>query len=105
MIEDGSRKESTMSPALRLINDYWRAANYLAAGQIYLRSNSLLRRPLEPSDVKPRPIGHWRTTPGLNLIYAHANRLIVEYDLNAIFIAGPGHGAPAIVANYYLEGT
>jgi len=94
-----------MSPALRLVNDYWRAANYLAAGQIYLRSNSLLRRPLEPSDVKPRPIGHWGTTPGLNLIYAHANRLIIEHDLNAIFIAGPGHGAPAIVANCYLEGT
>jgi xylulose-5-phosphate/fructose-6-phosphate phosphoketolase len=97
---------STMStPVPGLIDDYWRAANYLAAGQIYLRSNPLLKRPLEPSDVKPRPVGHWGTAPGLNLIYAHANRLIIEYDLNAIFVAGPGHGAPAIVANCYLEGT
>jgi xylulose-5-phosphate/fructose-6-phosphate phosphoketolase len=101
-----SSTESRMSPStLQLINDYWRAANYLAAGQIYLRSNPLLRRPLEPSDIKPRPVGHWGTSPGLNLIYAHANRLIVEYDLNAIFVAGPGHGAPAVVANCYLEGT
>jgi len=90
---------------LRLVNDYWRAANYLAAGQIYLRNNPLLKRPLEASDVKPRPVGHWGTAPGLNLIYAHANRLIIEYGLNAIFVAGPGHGAPAIVANCYLEGT
>ncbi len=106
MMEDRSRTRSPMSPSmLRLINDYWRAANYLAAGQIYLRSNPLLRRPLERDDIKPRPVGHWGTAPGLNLIYAHANRLIVEYGLNAIFVAGPGHGAPAIVANCYLEGT
>jgi xylulose-5-phosphate/fructose-6-phosphate phosphoketolase len=106
MIEDGSGLDSRMSPhALRLIDEYWRAANYLAAGQIYLRNNPLLRRPLKPSDTKPRPVGHWGTAPGLNLIYAHANRLIIEYDLNAIFVAGPGHGAPAIVANCYLDGT
>jgi xylulose-5-phosphate/fructose-6-phosphate phosphoketolase len=92
-------------PTLSLINDYWQAANYLAAGQIYLRANPLLKRPLEPSDLKPRPVGHWGTAPGLNLVYAHANRLIIEYDLNAIFVAGPGHGAPAIVANCYLDGT
>jgi xylulose-5-phosphate/fructose-6-phosphate phosphoketolase len=95
-----------MSPStLGLINDYWCAANYLAAGQIYLRGNPLLKRTLEPADIKPRPVGHWGTAPGLNLIYAHANRLIIDYDLDAIFVAGPGHGAPAIVANCYLEGT
>jgi xylulose-5-phosphate/fructose-6-phosphate phosphoketolase len=106
MFQDGSTLKSGISPGvLGLINDYWLATNYLAAGQIYLRSNPLLKRPLEPSDIKPRPVGHWGTSPGLNLIYAHANRLIIEYDLNAIFIAGPGHGAPAIVANCYLEGT
>jgi xylulose-5-phosphate/fructose-6-phosphate phosphoketolase len=106
MIEDRSRTKSPVLPSrLRLVNDYWRAANYLTAGQIYLRSNPLLKRPLEISDVKPKPVGHWGTAPGLNLIYAHANRLIIEYGLNAIFVAGPGHGAPAIVANCYLEGT
>jgi xylulose-5-phosphate/fructose-6-phosphate phosphoketolase len=105
MFDDRTTPAMMSPPRLGLINDYWRAANYLAAGQIYLRSNPLLRRPLEPSDIKPRPVGHWGTVPGLNLIYAHANRLIIEYDLNAIFIAGPGHGAPAIVANCYLEGT
>jgi len=99
------RTTPSTPPIPGLINDYWRAANYLAAGQIYLRSNPLLKRPLEPSDVKPRPVGRWGTAPALSLIYAHANRLIIEYDLNAIFVAGPGHGAPAIVANCYLEGT
>jgi xylulose-5-phosphate/fructose-6-phosphate phosphoketolase len=103
---DDRTTPSTMSPSVPgLIDDYWRAANYLAAGQIYLRSNPLLKRPLEPSDVKPSPVGRWGTAPALSLIYAHANRLIIEYDLNAIFVAGPGHGAPAIVANCYLEGT
>jgi xylulose-5-phosphate/fructose-6-phosphate phosphoketolase len=105
MFDDRNTPAMMSPPKLGLINDYWRAANYLAAGQIYLRSNPLLRRPLEPSDIKPRPAGHWGTAPGLNLIYAHANRLIIEYGLNAIFVAGPGHGAPAIVANCYLEGT
>ena len=88
-----------------LINAYWRAANYLSVGQIYLLDNALLKRPLVPEDVKPRLLGHWGTTPGLNFIYAHMNRMIKQYDLDAIFMAGPGHGGPAAVANAYLEGT
>ena len=90
---------------LRLIHAYWRAANYLSVGQIYLLSNPLLEKPLTLDDLKPRLLGHWGTTPGLNLIYAHANRLIKERDLDAIYIMGPGHGGPAAVANAYLEGT
>ncbi|MHB8356855.1 MAG: phosphoketolase [Vulcanimicrobiaceae bacterium] len=90
---------------LRRIDAYWRAANYLSVGQIYLMENPLLAEPLRPEHIKPRLLGHWGTTPGLNFIYAHLNRLIVKYDLNAIFIAGPGHGGPAVVANTYLEGT
>jgi xylulose-5-phosphate/fructose-6-phosphate phosphoketolase len=90
---------------LRLIHAYWRAANYLSVGQIYLLSNPLLAKPLSLHDLKPRLLGHWGTTPGLNLIYAHANRVIKERDLNAIYIMGPGHGGPAAVANAYLEGT
>jgi xylulose-5-phosphate/fructose-6-phosphate phosphoketolase len=89
---------------LALTDAYWRAANYLAVGQIYLLDNPLLRRPLELSDVKPRLLGHWGTTPGLNLLYAHLNRVIKRDDLDMIFIAGPGHGGPAAVANVYLEG-
>ena len=89
----------------RRLDAYWRAANYLSVGQIFLRDNPLLREPLAPKHLKPRIIGHWGTTPGLNLVYAHANRLIVERELSAIFIAGPGHGGPGIVANTYLEGT
>ena len=87
------------------IDAYWRAANFLSVGQIYLRGNPLLREPLTPAHVKPRLLGHWGTTPGLNFIYVHVNRLIREQDVNAIFIAGPGHGGPAVVANTYLEGT
>jgi xylulose-5-phosphate/fructose-6-phosphate phosphoketolase len=87
------------------INAYWRAANYLSVGQIYLLDNPLMRRPLTIQDVKPRLLGHWGTTPGLNFIYAHLNRVIKDYDLDMIFIAGPGHGAPGVVANVYLEGT
>jgi len=87
------------------INAYWRAANYLSVGQIYLYDNPLLRRPLKPEHIKPRLLGHWGTTPGLNFIYVHLNRIIREYDLNMIFVAGPGHGGPAVVANTYLEGT
>ena len=87
------------------IDAYWRAANYLSAGQIYLRDNPLLKEPLSLEHVKPRLLGHWGTTPGLNFIYVHMNRLIRQFDLNAIFITGPGHGAPGIVANAYLEGT
>ncbi|MFC1597094.1 phosphoketolase [Planctomycetota bacterium] len=87
------------------IDAYWRAANYLSVGQIYLYDNPLLRQPLALEHVKPRLLGHWGTTPGLNFIYVHLNRIIRERDLNAIFIAGPGHGGPAVVANTYLEGT
>jgi xylulose-5-phosphate/fructose-6-phosphate phosphoketolase len=90
---------------LRLIHAYWRAANYVSVGQIYLLSNPLLKEPLTLEDLKPRLLGHWGTTPGLNLIYAHANRMIKQRDLDAIYIMGPGHGGPAAVANAYLEGT
>jgi len=90
---------------LRLINAYWRAANYLSVGQIYLLDNPLLERPVRLEDIKPRLLGHWGTTPGLNLIYAHANRVIKKRDLDAIYIMGPGHGGPAGVANAYLEGS
>jgi xylulose-5-phosphate/fructose-6-phosphate phosphoketolase len=90
---------------LDLIDAYWRAANYLSVGQIYLLDNPLLREPLRAEHVKPRLLGHWGTTPGLNLIYAHLNRQIKARDLNAIYIAGPGHGGPALVANAYLEGS
>src|SRR5947208_6829442 len=90
---------------LELIDRYWRAANYLAVGQIYLLDNPLLREPLAIEHVKPRLLGHWGTSPGLNFIYAHLNRVIGKYDLDAIYVAGPGHGGPALVANVYLEGT
>jgi xylulose-5-phosphate/fructose-6-phosphate phosphoketolase len=93
------------SDELRRIDAYWRAANYLAVGQIYLLDNPLLREPLRPEHVKPRLLGHWGTTPGLNFIYVHLNRAIRTWDLEAIFIAGPGHGGPAVLANVYLEGT
>ena len=90
---------------LRTLDGYWRAANYLSAGQIYLMANPLLRQPLRPEDIKPRLLGHWGTTPGLNLLYAHLNRVIRAWDLDMIYIAGPGHGGPGLVANAYLEGT
>ena len=90
---------------LELIDAYWRAANYLSVGQIYLFDNPLLREPLRKEHIKPRLLGHWGTTPGLNFIYAHLNRVIKEHDLDMIYIAGPGHGGPALVANTYLEGT
>ncbi len=90
---------------LAAIDAYWRAANYLTVGQIYLQANPLLREPLRPEHVKPRLMGHWGTSPGLNLIYAHLNRVIRRDDLEMIFLAGPGHGGPAVVANVYLEGT
>ena len=90
---------------LEKINAYWRAANYLSVGQIYLLDNPLLREPLKLEHVKPRLLGHWGTTPGLNFIYVHLNRLIKIHDLNVIYIAGPGHGGPGLVANTYLEGT
>jgi xylulose-5-phosphate/fructose-6-phosphate phosphoketolase len=87
------------------MNAYWRAANYLSVGQIYLKDNPLLERPLTLDDVKPRLLGHWGTTPGLNFLYVHWNRLIRERDLNLLYIIGPGHGGPGIVANTYLEGS
>ena len=90
---------------LRRIDAYWRAANYLSVGQIYLLDNPLLREPLRAEHVKPRLLGHWGTTPGLNFIYVHMNRAIRKWDLESIFIAGPGHGGPAVLANVYLEGT
>ena len=90
---------------LQKINAYWRAANYLSVGQIYLYDNPLLKRPLKLSDVKPLVVGHWGTTPGQNFIYVHLNRVIKKYDLNMFYVAGPGHGGPAIVGNVYLEGT
>ncbi len=90
---------------LELIDAYWRAANYLSVGQIYLLDNPLLREPLLAEHVKPRLLGHWGTTPGLNLLYAHMNRVINERDLNALYVTGPGHGGPGLVANAYLEGT
>ena len=90
---------------LRKLDAYWRAANYLSVGQIYLYDNPLLKQPLKREHVKPRLLGHWGTTPGLNLIYVHLNRVIKEHDLNVIYITGPGHGGPGLVANTYLEGT
>ena len=87
------------------INMWWRAANYLSVGQIYLLANPLLREPLTREHIKPRLLGHWGTTPGLNFIYAHLNRAIQERDLNTIYITGPGHGGPGMVANAYLDGT
>jgi len=96
----------TLSPEqIALINAYWRAANYLSVGQIYLRDNPLLKEPLKLEHLKPRLLGHWGTTPGLNFIYVHLNRIIKHYDQSMIYIAGPGHGGPGMVANTYLEGT
>ena len=90
---------------LRKMDAWWRAANYLSVGQIYLLDNPLLRRPLTIEDVKPRLLGHWGTTPGLNFVYVHLNRIIKAHDLDVIYICGPGHGGPGMVANVYLEGT
>src|SRR6185436_17370320 len=94
-----------MNEELRKLDAYWRAANYLSVGQIYLLENPLLREPLAPEHVKPRLLGHFGTTPGLNLIYAHMNREIKARDLTALYVTGPGHGGPGLVANAYLEGT
>jgi xylulose-5-phosphate/fructose-6-phosphate phosphoketolase len=90
---------------LRRMDGYWRAANYLSVGQIYLYDNPLLKEPLQPAHIKPRLLGHWGTTPGQNFVYVHLNRMIRDRDLDMIYIAGPGHGGPALVANTYLEGT
>jgi len=98
--------KETLSPSmLQKINAYWRAANYLSVGQIYLYANPLLKEPLKLEHVKPLVVGHWGTTPGQNFIYVHLNRVIKKYDLDMFYIAGPGHGGPAIVGNVYLEGT
>ncbi len=100
------RMGNVLSPdELRAIDAYWRAANYLSVGQIYLLDNPLLRQPLTPEHVKARLLGHWGTTPGLNFIYVHLNRVIRKYDLDMIYVCGPGHGGPAMVASTYLEGT
>ncbi len=97
---------TSLSPEMmRLMQAWWRAANFLSVGQIYLLDNPLLDEPLKPEHIKPRLLGHWGTTPGLNFIYVHLNRIIKEQDVNVLFIAGPGHGAPGIVANTWLEGT
>ncbi len=104
--ESASKSGSTLSKAeSALIDAYWRAANYLSVGQIYLFDNPLLREPLKEEHVKPRLLGHWGTTPGLNFIYVHLNRLIKKHDLDMIYVTGPGHGGPGLVANTYLEGT
>jgi xylulose-5-phosphate/fructose-6-phosphate phosphoketolase len=97
--------ETLSREEVRKINAYWRAANYLSVGQIYLYDNPLLRQPLTLAHVKPRLLGHWGTTPGLNFIYVHLNRLIKLHDLNVMYVTGPGHGGPGLVANTYLEGT
>src|SRR6202050_316908 len=90
---------------LDLLDRYWRAANYLAVGQIYLLDNPLLTEPLQLEHIKPRLLGHWGTTRGQNFVYVHLKRIIKQHDLNMIYISGPGHGGPAVVANTYLEGT
>jgi xylulose-5-phosphate/fructose-6-phosphate phosphoketolase len=105
MTEASSGTAVLTSAELQAIDAWWRAANYLSVGQIYLLDNPLLREPLRPEHVKPRLLGHWGTTPGLNFLYAHMNRAIRERDLDAIFITGPGHGGPALVASTWLEGT
>ena len=108
MADLGSTRDSTQplsAEMLKRMDAWWRAANYLSVGQIYLMANPLLREPLNKEHIKPRLLGHWGTTPGLNFIYVHMNRLINEHDLNAIYITGPGHGGPGLVANTYLEGT
>src|SRR6267143_3269765 len=100
-----TKKKPLSSDLLRNIHAFWRAANYLSVGQIYLYDNPLLKKPLTLAHIKPRLLGHWGTTPGLNFVYVHLNRVIKEQDLNMIYITGPGHGGPGLVANAYLEGT
>ena len=100
------KPKQVLSPEeLRKVHAYWRAANFVSVGQIYLYANPLLHEPLSAKHIKPRLLGHWGTTPGLNFIYVHLNRMIKKHDLNVIYVAGPGHGGPALVANTYLEGT
>jgi len=104
MADEQTTKPLTRDAVARM-NAWWRAANYLSVGQIYLLANPLLREKLRIDHVKPRLLGHWGTTPGLNFLYLHLNRIITARDLNLIFIAGPGHGAPGVVASTWLEGT
>src|SRR5262245_29382808 len=96
---------SLSAAELARLDGYWRAANYLSVGQIYLMDNALLAEPLRPEHVKPRLLGHWGTTPGLNLVYAHLNRVIRARDQEMIYVTGPGHGGPGLLANVWLEGT
>jgi len=103
--KDMQQVNQLSAETLKKMHAYWRAANYLSVGQIYLMDNPLLKKPLTLEHIKPRLLGHWGTTPGLNFIYVHLNRIINQYDLNMIYIAGPGHGGPGMVANTYLEGT
>src|SRR6187397_2653670 len=109
-----ARKTGGVSPStthplsteeLRKIDAYWRACNYLSAGMIYLRANPLLREKLKPEHIKTRLLGHWGASPGLSFAYLHLNRLIIKHDLDMIFLAGPGHGAPGVLGPAYLEGT
>src|SRR5882762_5158773 len=105
---DGSKAAATgplSAEELRKMDAWWRASNYLSVGQIYLLDNPLLKEPLKREHVKPRLVGHWGTTPGLNFLYVHLNRIIKSQDLDMIYIIGPGHGGPALVAHAYLEGT
>jgi xylulose-5-phosphate/fructose-6-phosphate phosphoketolase len=104
-LKPATKKATLSANELKLLDAYWRAANYLSVGQIYLLDNPLLKEPLSLEHVKPRLLGHWGTTPGLNFIYVHLNRIINKYDLNMMYVAGPGHGGPAFVANTWLEGT
>jgi xylulose-5-phosphate/fructose-6-phosphate phosphoketolase len=103
--DEGTADEPLSAEEARLLDAYWRAANYLSVGQIYLLANPLLREPLLPEHIKPRLLGHFGTTPGLNLIYAHLNRAIIQRALDVVYVTGPGHGGPGLVANAYLEGT
>ena len=104
---DGDRRPDPSHPLspeeLRKMHAYWRAANYISVGQLYLYNNPLLREPLKITDVKPVVVGHWGTTPGQNFIYVHLNRLIKKYDLNMIYVSGPGHGGPALVGTPILK--
>lgn len=104
--EKGGQNQKPLAPdLLKKMDAYFRASNYLAVGQIYLYDNPLLKEPLKLDDVKPRLLGHWGTSPGLNFIYVHLNRVINNHDLNMIYVTGPGHGGPSLVAHTYLEGS
>src|SRR5512145_2855205 len=105
VLEKKMTAKSLSQQQLRRIDAYWRAANYLSVGQIYLYANPLLKKPLTKEHIKPRLLGHWGTTPGLNFIYVHLNRVIRKYGLDMLYITGPGHGGPGLVANAWLEGT